>query len=195
MHNDENAGGLEPSVFNLDQALGCAVIRGRNVDDKPKFKGRFQVEHLDKNGNVKGVYDFPNDITNAGKNDIFDVYFSDGSVTAASAWVISLISLSGYSALAAGDTMASHGGWTEFTGYSEGTRPAWGPGDPAAQSITNATPVTFSINATGTVKGIFVTTQSTKGGTTGKLWATALFTGDVPVTSGDQLKVTYTVSA
>lgn len=186
--------GLEPSVFNLQDNLGLQMVRGREIQQKAPLKGRFQVEHW-RNGSLLNTYDFANDITNAGKNDIFDVYFSDGSQTAASAWVLSLISLSSFSALAAGDTMASHGGWIEFTGYSEATRPAWGPGDPASQSITNATPVTFSINAGGTVKGIFVTTQNTKGGTTGKLWATALFTGDVPVTSGDQLKVTYTVSA
>lgn len=179
----------------IKQEVGCNMVRNRAVEADYMPKGKYVVEHLDKDGKLLGVYEFPNDITNAGKNDIFDVYFSDGSQTAASGWVLSLISLSGYSALAAGDTMASHGGWTEFTGYSEATRPAWGPGDPSGQSITNATPVTFSINATGTVKGIFVTTQNTKGGTTGKLWATALFTGDVPVTSGDQLKVTYTVSA
>lgn len=193
--NPENEGiELPPSIFDLKDNLGVQMVRNRDIEQKPKLRGRYHVEHW-RNGSLLNTYDFDNDITNQGKNDIFDVYFSDGTQTAASAWCLSLISLSGYSALAAGDTMASHGGWTEFTGYSESTRPAWGPGDPASQSITNATPVTFSINAGGTVKGIFVTTQNTKGGTTGKLWATALFTGDVPVTSGDQLKVTYTVSA
>lgn len=181
--------------FNLEQDVGLNMVRGRESKDKLSLKGRLKVEHYDKDGNYIDTYNINNDITNAGKNSIFDVYFSDGTQIAASAWVLGLISLSGYSALAAADTMASHGGWTEFTGYSEGTRPAWGPGDPASQSITNGTPVTFSINASGTVKGIFVTSQNTKGGTTGTLWATALFSGDVPVTNGDQLKVTYTVSA
>ncbi len=180
--------------FALRDALAVGVVRNRGIHQQKQWKGRYQVEHW-RDGQLLKTYDFPNDIVNQGKNDIFDVYFSDGTQTAASAWCLSLISLAGYSALAAGDTMASHGGWGEFVGYAEATRPAWGPGDPASQAITNATPVTFTINATGTVKGIFVTNQNTKGGSTGKLWATALFTGDVPVTSGDQLKVTYTVSA
>lgn len=137
-----------------------------------------------------------NDITNEGKNELLDIMFSDGTQIAASSWYIGFISLSGYTALAAADTMASHGGWTEFTGYSQATRVAWGPGAPSSQSITNASPATFDINASGTVKGVFVTSNSTKSGTTGKLWATALFsTGDVPVVNGDQLKITYTVSA
>jgi hypothetical protein len=52
------------------------------------------------------------------------------------------------------------------------------------------------------VKGVFCcggANAQTKGDHTGAgnyLWATALFNSDdVPVTSGDQLKVTYSVSA
>lgn len=183
------------SQFKLDQETGLYMIRGRDIKQKSHFKGRFNVDHFDIKGHLVGRYDFKNDIVNVGKNNIFEVYFHDGTQTASSAWCLSLISLAGYSALAAGDTMGSHSGWAEFTGYSESTRQAWGPGAASAQSITNSTPVTFSINASGTVKGIFATTQNTKSGTTGTLWATALFTGDVPVTNGDQLKVTYTVSA
>jgi hypothetical protein len=142
-----------------------------------------------------GTYQVHNDITNEGKNTIFDVMFHDGTQIASSSWYLGLISNSGYSALAAGDTMSSHSGWTEFTAYTQSTRVAWGPGAAASQSTTNASPATFDINASGTVKGIFVTSNSTKSGTTGKLWATGLFTADVPVSNGDQLKVTYTVSA
>jgi hypothetical protein len=158
------------------------------------LNGHWQAEHI-RDGKVLNKYDFPNDITNQGKNSLFEVYFHDGTQIAAASWFIGLISNSGYSALAAGDTMASHAGWTEFTGYSQATRVAWGPGAAASQSITNASPATFDINASGTVKGIFVVSNSTKGGTTGTLWSTALFSADVPVANGDQLRVTYTVSA
>jgi hypothetical protein len=181
--------------LKFTQEAAVQMTRNRKLEDALKPKGRFRVEHLDKDGNIKNVYEFDNDITNIGKNTLFDVMFSDATQISAASWCIGLISNSGYSALAAGDTMASHSGWTEFTGYSQSTRVAWGPGDPASQSITNASPATYDINATGTVKGIFVTSQNTKSGTTGILWATALFNADVPVTSGDQLRVTYTVSA
>lgn len=185
---------MDPSNLQLTQQVSCQMVRNRKAEDALPIKGMFHVEHLDKDGNLIQAYDFPNDIVNVGKNDLLDVYFSDGTQTAASAWVIGLISNSSYSALAAADTMASHGGWTEFTGYSQSTRVAWTPGNPSSQSITNGTAATFDINATGTVKGIFVANQNTKGGTSGILWATALFSADVPVTSGDQLKVTYTVN-
>ncbi len=91
--------------------------------------------------------------------------------------------------------MSSHAGWTEFTTYSDATRVAWTTVAAASESITNTTVSTFNINGSGTVKGIFVTSVSTKSGTTGTLWSTAAFTSPVPVSNGDQLKITYTVNA
>lgn len=193
-------GSPHPSQPSDDFGASCVVERNRRIEQKLGFdplkglKGKFKVEHFDKDGKLKGTYDFPNGITNVGKNDILGVYFFSGTQTATASWFIGLIDLASFSALAAGDTMASHAGWIEFTGYSEATRRAWGQGAPASQSITNASPATYSINASGTVKGIFVVTNSTKGGTTGILWTTALFSADVPVSNGDSLKVTYTLS-
>ncbi len=158
------------------------------------LNGKWGVDHY-RNGQKIDRYDMPNDITNEGKNTLFEVMFHDGTQIANSAWCIGLISISGYSALNATDVMSSHSGWTEFTGYSQSTRVAWGAGAAASQSITNSSPATFDITSSGTVKGIFVTSQNTKSGTTGKLWSTALFSADVPVTNGDQLRATYTVSA
>lgn len=158
-------------------------------------KGKFYIEHTDKHGRVKGRYEIPNGIVNEGKNRILDVMFNDGTQIANSSWYIGLIDNSGYSTLADTDTMSSHAGWNEFTSYSEANRVAWGSGAAASQSTTNATPATFNISGSGTVKGVLVTSNNTKGGTSGLLWATALFSADVPVSNGDQLKITYTVSA
>lgn len=186
-------------IDRLSKGLAAAimVIGGmghHEAHSKVGLHGQWQVDHY-RQGQFVQKLDFPNDITNEGKNTLFEVMFHDGTQIAASSWFIGLISNSGYSALAAADTMASHAGWTEFTAYTQGTRVAWGPGAAASQSITNSSPATFDINASGTVKGIFLVSNSTKSGTTGKLWATALFAADVPVSNGDQLRATYTVSA
>jgi hypothetical protein len=182
--------------LNFQQKIDSILSKLRGSEpSKFKPKGKFIVEHFDSEGTLKGKYEFNNDIVNVGKNDILGTYFSGATQTASANWVIGLISNSGYSALAAADTMASHAGWTEFTGYSQANRVAWGPGSASSQSVTNSTPATFDMNASGTVKGVFVTNNNTKSGTTGTLWATALFASDVPVTNGDQLKVTYTVNA
>ncbi len=186
---------LQVEPINLKQEVEFVMTRNRKAEDKFNPKGRFKVEHLDKDGNVKGVYDFNNDITNEGKNYILETMFHDGSQIASTSWFIGLISSSGYSALAAADVMNSHAGWTEFTGYSQSTRVVWGMGAASGQAITNASPATFDITGTGTLKGVFIASNSTKSGTSGKLWATALFSADVPVSNGDQIKITYTVSS
>ena len=162
--------------------------------DKLLLKGKYYVEHY-RNGELLGKYEVFNDITNVGKNYIFDVMFNDGTQIANNSWFIGLINLTSFSALAAGDTMSSHSGWIEFTAYSQSNRVAWGSGAAASQSVTNATPATFDMNGSGTVKGIFITSSNTKSGTTGTLWSTALFSADVPVVNGDQLKITYTLNA
>ena len=153
------------------------------------------IELIGPDGKVKAKQKIANGITNVGKNKILDDMFNDGTQTANNSWFIGLIDLSGFTALAAADTMAIHSGWNEFTTYSEANRVAWGSGAASSQSTTNSSPATFNITGTATVKGVFVVTNNTKSGTTGVLWATALFSSDVPVSNGDQLKVTYTVSA
>lgn len=199
--NNEEGNMLEKMKFA--EAVGCQVIRSTGeiesyqalsaLEDRFRPQGHFRIHHY-RDGKEIGVYDVKNLVVNQGKNDILGVYFHDGTQTASSSWFMGLISLTGYSAIAAGDTAASHAGWTEFTGYSETTRQLWGQGAASSQSITNSTPATFTINASGTVKGAFIISNSTKGGTTGTLWAAALFSADVPVNNGDQLKVTYTLS-
>ncbi len=159
-----------------------------------KMHGRYHVEHMRK-GRLFDVYEFNNDITNEGKNLIFDVMFNNTTQIANNSWFIGLINLTSYSALAATDVMASHAGWIELTAYTQSNRVAWGSGAAAAQTVTNSTPATFDLNASNTVKGVFITSSNTKSGTTGKLWSTALFSADVPVVNGDQLKITYTLNS
>jgi Tfp pilus assembly protein PilW len=159
------------------------------------LQGQYQIK-LFRSNEILLTLQGPNGITNVGKDKILDVMFFSSTQIAKESWFIGLIDSSGFGAgLSALDTMGSHAGWNEFTSFSEGTRVAWNPLQAASQSTTNSAAATFNINGSGTVKGVFVTSNSTKGGTTGTLWATATFSADVPVTNGDQLKVTYTVSA
>ena len=181
-------------LFNMLDKVASCLTRKRPAEQTFKMRGRHYVEHY-RNGLFLAKYDVKNDITNEGKNTIFDVMFSDLTPVPAASWYIGLINITGYSALAATDVMNSHSGWTEFTTYSQANRVAWGPGNPVSQSISNSTPATFDITGTGTVKGIFITSNNTKGGTSGYLWSTALFSADVPVVNGDQLKITYTINA
>jgi hypothetical protein len=125
-------------------------------------------------------------------------YFKGSAYTAA--WYIGLYGAAASNSPAAGDTMASHAGWTEIVPYSNATRPAatFGTATTANPSVqtNSASPASFTINATATVGGAFLVSNSTKSGTTGVLFSASDFTapGDRSVASADTLNVTYTFS-
>lgn len=122
------------------------------------------------------------------------MFVSDTQILTA-AWCAGLIDNSGFSALAAADTMSSHSGWSEFTGYSQTTRVAWGPSSSTAQLLTNGTLMTFDISASGTLYGAFITSDNTKSGTSGTLWSTGAFPSTIPVTGGtDSIRLSYNLS-
>ena len=158
-----------------------------------KFKGKFKVVHRDKSGKVKGKYAFNNGVVNVGIDMILDAMFHGGS--ASGTWYIGLIDADGYSAIAAGDTMSSHAGWTELTTYSEATREEWLENAASGQEITTATPAQFSINADNSnIKGLFIIDDNTKGGSAGTLWSTALFDSTIDLGNGDTLDVEYEIA-
>lgn len=134
-----------------------------------------------------------NGITTAGKNSLLDIMFR--AQTQLTAWYFGLIDNAGFTALADADVANSHTGWVEVTTYDEATRPQWSPDAAASAAISNTTAVTFNINATKTLNGMFIISQNTKGGTTGILWATASFSTTKPVADDDQIKLTYQIQA
>lgn len=211
---------MSASQLNFGQNVRAQLVRaGRKqlpVVDEPAsrseaaLRGRFVVQHFRK-GKRFNEYHFNNGIVNEGKDALLDIMFDGG--TQITSWYLGLIDNSGFTALADDDTYddidQAGNGWDEFKNYTDAnnmdstvTRPEWGPDPASGQSITNSTVAVYDITGSGTVKGVFTvgggTSPQNKGdhaaGST--LWATALFTsGDVTVQNGDQLKVTYTVSA
>lgn len=122
-------------------------------------------------------------------DDLFDVYFSNG--TPASAWYIGLIEASTFSALSTSDSMSSHSGWTELTDYDEGTRPAWSPANSSNQIKANSSAVVFTASSDMSVKGFFVTSDNTKGGVSGDLWSHSIGSVDQDIPSGQTFKAFY----
>jgi hypothetical protein len=163
------------------------------MNQKAKLAGRFVVEHRDCDDKLKAIYEFPNGIVDEGMNHILDTQFHGTSQVAT--WYIGLVDNSGFSAFADADTLASHAGWSESTAYTESNRVTWAEDAASSRSISNSTTADFSINATGNLKGIFVSSNNVKStGNTGTLWSTAAFSSVVATANGDTLKVTYTVS-
>ena len=156
--------------------------------------GLFGVQAINPNGSVAWEDTAKNGVVTVGLNFILNAFF--GATSKPAAWNMGLISSTGFSALASADTMPSHAGWTENSaGFSQATRPAWTPGSASAGVVSNATTVDFSITSSVTIKGIFLANDSTKGGSTGTLWSTGLFTsGDQSLVNGQTLRVTYTIT-
>lgn len=157
------------------------------------FENHYIVECIGPDGKLKWTDEFDNLVTNEGLNDNLDKYLKGSTYTAA--FYVGLTD--GTPTVNAADTMSSHAGWTEVTDYSESTREALVLGTVASQSVDNsASKASYSINATATVGGAFITTVSTKGGTTGTLYGVGAFSGgDKSVDNGDTLNVTVTCTA
>lgn len=160
--------------------------------ESASLKGQFLVRIRDKHGRLKKELVAFNGITDFGKDELLGIMFASEDQTVA--WFVGLIDDS--PALADGDIMSDHAGWTENEDYDEGTRPAWPEDAPASQQITNSSAVVFTMDASVTIAGFFLTSGSAKGGTTGTLWCTALFAeGDQVVADNDTIELTYVLSA
>lgn len=179
--------------MGFNQEARAELIRSARPvgGDEITPKGQFRIQHFDKEGNLLHDFLADNGVVNEGKDSILNVYFDAASQI--TLWYAGLIN--DPATLAAADTMASHAGWTEFTNYSEANRVTIAFDAAASQSIANSTTsADFNITASGTLHGIFVVSNNTKSGTTGTLWSTAPFASALPVSNGDLLKVTYTVT-
>lgn len=176
--------------------VAALAASGGGAKETVKAGGVFHVECRDADGNLKWTAEAHNLVVNVGLQDMNAKYFTGSTYTAA--WYLGLYGAGATNNPAASDTMASHAGWTEVTAYSQATRPACTFGTPTTAdpsvATNSASPATFSINATTTVGGAFLTSNNTKGGTTGILFSAADFQspGDRAVVNGDTITVTYT---
>ncbi|NDD55004.1 hypothetical protein EBZ39_14270 [bacterium] len=85
--------------------------------------GKYFVNCYDKDGVLKWTDEAPNLVVNAGLQYMAGTSL-DGATTRITSWFVGLITGPGSgTTFAAGDTLASHAGWTESSAYS-GSRPA-----------------------------------------------------------------------
>jgi len=185
--------------LNVRQMIGASVIRAGELILPPKWRNRGVVHQLDfsnpfiaqlyRHGKcIKTVQGF-NGVTVVGKNHLLDVAFGNSSpVTQIATWYIGLVDDSPTPVFVEADTLASHTGWTEFTGYA-GTRKAWDDANAASKVKGTTTVSTFVCNTTATINGILV--ASVTSGTSGILWATGSFDTTIDVINLDEIKVTY----
>lgn len=174
------------------EQASATLIAGAGSNESVNITGSYTVECRGADGQLKWTEEIKNLVVTEGKNYMLNETFSGSAYTAA--WYLGLVNGASSPTYNAADTMLSHAGWTEFTGFSNASRPApsWG----SASSGSKATTATaFNINASGTVAGAFLTTDNTISGTAGTMYSAGNFSGGSrSVTSGDTLSVTYTAT-
>lgn len=175
--------------------VSATLVTKPGLSDTVGAGGVYTVECVGPDGQVKWSDQFHNLVMNGGLANMNGAYFAGSAQT--TTWYLGLVEGPGSgTTFAAGDTLASHGGWTESTAYT-GNRKAvtFGSATTANPSvITNsASPSSFTMNATATIAGAFLCSVSS--GTSGILFSAGDFTGgDKSVASGDTLNVTYQFS-
>jgi hypothetical protein len=178
-----------------DVVTAASIMRPTGADSA-RAGGVYSVECRDAAGNLKWSDTFHNLVVNEGLQDMNAKYFLGSGYSAT--WFLGLVTGPGSgTTFAAGDTLASHAGWTENTAYVGDRKAAtFGTATTADPSvITNSlSPAVFTMNANAqTIAGAFLSSVDT--GTSGVLFSAGDFTGgDKFVDSGDTLSVTYTFS-
>lgn len=174
--------------------FGASVGKARHAHSPIRLKNTYTFTCRRADGTLRWIDTIENLVVNEGLDDVLTQYFTGTAYTAAHF----LLLTDSTPTFAPGDTMATHPGWTEDTGYVQATRKAIIWDAVSGQSISNlGSPSTFTITgAARNIGGAGITTDSTKGGTIGTLYGGDAFTGgDQPVDTNDVLTVDVTVTA
>lgn len=176
MHQTARAAGL---------AVAAAATRPGLREAGLAPRARFDFICRDAHGRERWRESADNLITDEGLDFCVDTLLKASGYTAA--WYLLL---KGSGSAAAGDTLASHAGWSEITAYS-GNRPAitWGT---TADGENACVAVEITFTGTYTVAGAGICTVAS--GTSGTLYNVADFGTPRSGGSGDTLTVTVTIS-
>ena len=175
------------------------MITNRVGGERVGAGGVFTVTCVGADGKEKWSDTFHNLVVNEGLQDMNSKYFVGSGYTAA--WYLGLVQGPGSgTTFAAGDTLATHAGWTELvpgTAYTGNRKTAtFGTATTADPSViaNTASPASFAMLVNGTVVAGAIL-ASVNSGTSGILFSAGDFTGgDKTVDNGDTLNVTYSFS-
>jgi len=126
-------------------------------------------------------------VVNAGLEHTLDVLFAASAQTAT--WYVGLTD--GSPTIASTDTIASHGGWAEVTGYT-GDRKEFVDVRSNRSVSNSASKASFAINTAATVGGAFLVGSATATTGTVLLCVAALSASNRSVIDGDTVEATYT---
>jgi hypothetical protein len=185
---------MSDNIAKSTDTVTAGMVCGTRPAAKARAGGVYKVQCVGADGQVKWEEELHNKVVNVGLQDMVNTYLDAG--TQITTWYLGLITGPGASVVA-GDTLASHSGWTEFSSYTGSRKAAvFGTATTADPSVVNntASPASFTMSGSGTVGGAFLCSAAS--GPTGVLFSESDFQtpGDRTVVSTDVLNVTYTFS-
>jgi len=173
------------------------VILPSELKHGGKFKGRFDIEVLDEQGNLISKSSADNVLTAEGLNSILNVYLH--GATQITTW---------YCIIFETDTTPSDATtyavpvFTEWTAYDEATRPEYVEAASVAKSVTNsANKATFTASDTKTLYGAAIvgggSDPTVKGNVLGggTMPCAGKFGAQQPVVDNNVINLTYTITA
>lgn len=184
-------------------ALAAAAAVAERGDVFGRFTGRLYLGWAEPGvlGELLFEEEFDNVVCTIGKNLALNTLFA-GSAYSVTGPFMGLISSTSFTAVAAGDTMASHAGWLEAGGSNaptySGNRPTAAFAAASGGSISLTAGLAFTFTGSGTVQGGFITlgtgAVTTKDNTSGTLWSAGTLGTAQPVISGNVFTMSYTAS-
>lgn len=191
---------MQDKLKALDKSnVGLAI--SSLMGDTIEIHGRYTMQCFESEGGaLLWEKEFDNVVCTVGKNLALDTILAGSAYTVVGPYM-GLISSVSYTATAAGDTMASHSGWLEAGSTNAPTftariAPAWSAA--SAGSKAASSPVSFTMNSSGTLVGAFLVFGSgavtTLMSTAGTLLSAGAFTGgNQLVSSGNVVTVSYSL--
>jgi hypothetical protein len=182
--------------------VNAQVIRGAASIEEAHARGRYEVECIGSDGELKWRDAIENTVVTVGRNLALDTFLGGTAYSVVGPYM-GLISSVSFAAIVVGDTMASHPGWTEAGGLNAPSYAAprklcaWAAASAGSKALSAA--LSFAITGVGTVKGAFILfgagAVSTIDNPAGTLYSAGLFSGgDKVVGNGDTLSISYSAS-
>lgn len=173
------------------------------LETKNKVHNVYNFECYRPDGSLRWAETLDNLVVDEGLNDLLSKWLKGSSYTAA--WYVGLIDNANYTGVQASDTATkinttanppTTNSWQELVAYDESVRQTLTLGAVSGQSVNNGSnKATFTISATKTIKGAFVVSTNTKGGTSGVLLGGGAFTNARDMYDDDVLQITITCTS
>jgi hypothetical protein len=184
MQFEKNAGG----ILVPNRMAGQGRYTGQIVKGGKWKHGVWEPGH-----DIVDEFEFPNLVTNEGLNALLDVFFH--GATQITTWYLGVFE-GNYTPLATDTGATITANSTESTAYASSTRPEFVEAAASAQVTTNsANRASFVFNATKTIYGAFLHSNSAKSSTTGTCFSAARFGASKAVVNLDELLLTYSFTA